>query len=105
MTDTALPGTPIVFHDHSCRVQIGRYAKDRLAISLMDAHIGEPIARAAANLPDEMLAADEVCLKSWGENEGLAEILMASGIVQDTGRRAWAGRVSVPVCRLVGRGA
>ncbi len=46
------------------------------------------------------MAADEVAIKTYSEGEGMLEALLEAGVVEDTGRKAWAGRMQVPICRV-----
>lgn len=92
----------VTFKGWICRVRQGQYDNGRVALQLIDAEDGSPIAKATVNLPDVPLADDEVAIKDYSENEGMKASLIEAGIIEDTGKRAWAGRVEVPVCRLVG---
>lgn len=90
----------VSFNGWACRVQKGRYGNGRLSLQLVDAEDGSPVATASVNIPEAKLAADEVAIKSYGENEGVLPALEAAGIIERTGRTAWAGRVQIPVCRV-----
>ncbi len=89
---------PVHFQSWTCRVQQASYDNGRIALRLVDEE--GPVATATVNLPEEPLAADEVAIKTYSENEGMLESLLDAGIVEDTGRKAWAGRVQVPICRV-----
>lgn len=75
------------------------YSNGRLALQLIDAE--GPVSVATVNIPEYNLKADEVLIKSWGENEGMLEFLVSNGIVEDTGRVALSGYVKANVCRLL----
>jgi hypothetical protein len=61
-------------------VSILQYANDRSAIQLNDPN-GFPMAKASVNLPDEPCPEGHCYLKTYSENEGIAEDLIAGGIV------------------------
>jgi hypothetical protein len=62
---------------------------------------GEPFGTATVNLPDAELEPDEVCIKTWGGNEGMLDFLVRNGIVEPTGRTVQTGFVDAPVCKLI----
>lgn len=79
--------TLVKFHGWSCLVQKRQYGNGNLALLLVDAETGEPIAKATLNpWEDVVLAADEIVVKDYSENEGMLEALTAAGIVEQTGR-------------------
>jgi hypothetical protein len=82
-------------------LQKNSYSNGRLAIQLIDAEDGEPVAIATVNLPEHELAPDEVFIKDWSENDGMVEFLVENGIVEYTGRRVPTGYTSAAVCRLL----
>jgi len=75
------------------------YDNGRLALVLMDAD--GPIATATVNIPEQALGPDEVCIKTWSENEPMLAFLVENGIVQDTGNRAPAGFAEAAICKLL----
>lgn len=90
----------VQFMGETCDVVFARYGNGRIAIQLITAN-GEPWARATVNLPAEPLGADEVFIKDYSENEGMLDVLVAAGVVEDTGVRVDSGWVTVPVARLL----
>ena len=80
-------------------VQWGRYPNGRVAIQLVDEE--GPVATATVNVPEADLAADEVCIKDYGENAGVLDLLVLMDVVVPTGRRILTGFVDVPVARLL----
>lgn len=62
---------------------------------------GESIARASVYLEDEHPADDEVIIKGWSENEGMAAALQAAGIIGPELRRLPAGHVHATVHKLL----
>ncbi len=87
------------------RVELRSYVvKQALAVCLVDAYSGEPVATLSCNLPEHAatLAAGEFFCKVWGGNEDLVADLLASGLFEDTGRRVPTGFVRAQVWRLAG---
>lgn len=76
-----------------------KYANGRTAIQLMHDEEG-PIAIATVNIPDAELAADEVIIKDYSENEGMAEFIEENNIGKPTGRFVKSGYVTCPVFKL-----
>ena len=88
------------FRDWDCIVQKRQYENGRPALRLIDAEDGSPITSATVNLPDKRLGKNQVLVKSYSENEGLLEALVAAGVVKPTGQMVRSGFVEVPVCEL-----
>lgn len=89
------------FADEPCTVLRGQYANGGIALRLVVTATGEPMATATLHLPGVALAADEVIVKTYNENTGLLDALVAGGIVTPTGRTAATGFHSAPICRLL----
>lgn len=69
------------FAGYVCVVNVTTYVKPKNnAIQLLDANDGSSVTVASVN-PDFMLPDGEVAIKSWSENEGMANCLMAAGII------------------------
>jgi len=90
------------FRDWVCRPVWTEYANGRMALRLVDAETGEPIATASVNVPEEPLAEDEICIKTWSENEGMEESLVAANIIKPAHRYIKLGWVTGYICRLTG---
>jgi len=74
----------IVFYKDPVDISFQQYANGRAAISLSalnEYRDREPIATATVNLPDEPCPQDEVFVKDWGENEGMAGFLFRAGVI------------------------
>jgi hypothetical protein len=67
----------------------------RLAVQLL-CEDGEPFATVSVNVDGVRLATDEFVFKTYSENEGLLEVMLAAGFVELTGQCAEIG----PICRL-----
>ena len=74
---------------------------DRLAIQAV-CEDGEPFGMITVNLPEAVLADDEICVKVWSENSMWVPQLLAQ--LKDkfvpTGREVRTGFVSAPVYRV-----
>jgi len=90
--------TTVRFLDTDCTVQKRQYANGRVALSLVDEE--GPVATATVNLPNVPLGKNQVLIKSYAENEGMLDALVASGVVKPTGETVRSGFVEVPVCEL-----
>lgn len=82
-------------------LEFNKYANDRTAIQLMSETEG-PIAMATVNIPDATLAEDEIIIKDYSENEGMAEFITENNIGTPTGRYVSSGFVTCPVFKLNG---
>lgn len=78
-------------------VRTDRYVHGGLAVELY-CEDGEPYATVSINVPGVPLPADEFVFKTYSENEGLLEAMLAAGVVELAGRDTDLG----PVCRLTG---
>lgn len=77
-------------------VQTDQYVHGGLAVQLVDESDGMPFATVSIKVPDVTLKDDEFVFKTYSENEGLLEQLLAAGAVERTGRSVPIG----PICRL-----
>ncbi len=93
----------VTFAGFRCRLRLTHYQPGgRTAIQLVDAIDSLPVATASVNLPAQPLAADEVAIKSWSENEGLLDVLPRAGIVALPHRFVATSHMArVPICRLL----
>lgn len=90
----------VKFRDWNCVVVKREYDNGRPALQLIDAEDGSPIARATVNLPDVELGPNQVIVKSYSENEGMLEALVAADVALPV-RMIRTGFVEVPVCELM----
>jgi hypothetical protein len=79
----------------------GSYANGQIALLLRDATTGEPVAKATVAV--EFPPNPSVVLKTWSENAGMAETLLAAGITQGSclGHRE-CGHAKAEVWKLAG---
>ena len=74
---------PLVqFKEWKCVLEVGQYGNGRVALSLVDAYDYSPIAKATVNLPDYPLAPNQVHIKNYSENAGIAEALEQAQVVR-----------------------
>ena len=86
--------------DEPVVIVIDKYTNNgRPAISLF-ATDGEPIARVTVNIPDAPLGKREILIKDYSENEGILNWMVASGLVEDTGKVIPAGHAVVNIVRM-----
>lgn len=72
----------VTFQDTVCVLTFDRYNNNnRTAITLYEEETGEPFMHATVNLPAD-LNDDEVFIKNYSENEGIAEALTEAGIIK-----------------------
>lgn len=88
-----------------CTALLRSYANGRPAVVLVHSSDQSPVACATVNLPDVALAADEILVKDYSENQGILAALVAAGIVITTGRTVSCGFAQAHVCRLLTRDA
>ena len=91
----------IKFGGIRCIVSKEKYSRGGTALVLNDETDGEVVCVATINIPGAKLAADEVVIKDYSENEGILETLESAGVIARTGRTVKAGFVDVPVCKLL----
>lgn len=97
-----MPGHQVQFRGWRCRVERASYGHtDRIALTLSDVEDGEPVAVATINLPELALAADEVVIKDYSENEGMLATLVTAGVISAPLRAIPLQYVTVYVCRCL----
>lgn len=68
------------FCDLDCYIQVHSYnSTGAPALQLINPEVG-PVATATVNMPDIALEADEVLVKDYSENQGMAKAFEAAGI-------------------------
>ena len=96
-----MPFPTVTFHEWTCVPSFPRYRQGGgVAIELLDAEDGCPVATATIN-PTTPIPEGHVAVKTWSENAGIPEALVAARIVEDTGRRIPCGYTSAALCRLL----
>ncbi len=86
------------FQGKKLKVNRLKYGNDRTALELT--YRGQPWVVATTNLPDEVIADDEVILKNYSENAGVLDALVIAGVVSAVVRYANDNRM-FPICKLL----
>lgn len=93
----------VKFKQWNCKPVKAFYGNGRIAIQLIDAEDGEPIATATINIPDEDIKDDEVIIKDYSENEGMLNALLEADIIEPAHRVTSSGYVfNIPICKFKG---
>lgn len=72
----------------------GWYSNGRLAVSIR-AFDGTPVGKVTVNLPNAPCPEGEAYVKSYAENEGLAEELLRLGLIEGPTHRVGVGYIVV----------
>jgi hypothetical protein len=80
-------------------IQFHTYPNGRQAIQLVDPEDGCPNCVASVNLPDEPCPEGHCYLKTYSENEGIAEDLIEAGIVSNP--VAFSVQLGAPLVRIL----
>jgi hypothetical protein len=91
----------VKFLQWECYLVFARYANGRLAIRLMDINDHDEVATATVNIPNVILAENEIIIKDYSENDGMLAALVYGGIVKNPHRYCTTGFVSCPICKLI----
>lgn len=84
---------------HQGSIETGRYRHGgRMSVLLIVN--GEDYAMLSVNIPSVDLAANEFLFKTYSENEGLLEAMLAAGVIAVIGPEHTAAG-PMPVCRLL----
>lgn len=71
------------------------------AIELVMVDDGELFCTLTCNIPGTILADNEILVKTWSENEEVAECALASGLFKDTGKRVSTGFVQAQIWEVL----
>lgn len=93
--------TRVQFRDWECLVLKRQYGNGRVALQLVDAEDGSPVATATVNLAGMALGPNQVAIKDWSENEGMLAALVEAAVVRPVGKTVKLGFVEIPVCELL----
>lgn len=93
----------VKFLDYDCVVRFSNYASNnRTAIQLFVEETGEPMCTASVNLVDEPITEDEIAIKDYSENSGIARVLSRAGIIaHEPLRYVNSGHVTIPIYKLL----
>ena len=91
----------IRFMKWNCGIKVVKYIEpNNLALQLINIDDGSPIIMASVN-PEFKLNENEIAIKSWAENDGVADILMKAGIISDIKRIIILGHAEATVHDLL----
>lgn len=76
------------------------YQNKRLALLVVDSKTKESVGTLTINVPDIDVPADEFAIKTWSENEELAEVAYNTGWFDDTCKRSKSGYAIVEFWRF-----
>lgn len=79
----------------------GWYEDGTRGIQLIVVEDGSPFGKLTVSVPGTKLADDEILVKTWSENEPLAQAILPLGFFEDTGKRVRTGRVEAHVWRVL----
>lgn len=87
----SLPRDYITISGYRCYIEYKRYSNTNIAMRALsaeenpstDLYIGEPITILTVNISAALMPA-EVVIKSYGENEGMLDIIKETGLLRDT---------------------
>jgi hypothetical protein len=93
----------IKFKQWKCTLEYAEYSNGRTAITLIGTgeKLGEPIAVATVNMPDNHMEEGEVAIKDYAENDGVLLALQKAGIVSEPKRFIPSVHVIIPVVKLL----
>lgn len=88
---------------HKWTPVLHKYPNKRTAIKYESLENGYPgqECMATVNIPDEPLENDEVIIKSYSENEGIYDLMVAAEHISPAVRYITTGFVTCPVCKLL----
>lgn len=81
-------------------ISLGKYENGRTVIQLNDAIDGHPYAVATVNMPNVLLADNEVLIKDYSENQGVLDFLIKYNVVTPTPNGVQSGFVWLPLAIL-----
>jgi len=89
----------VQFKKWNCSISFGKYSNGRTALQLVQD--GELIAVATVNIPEAKISENEVIIKSWSENAGMADNLIEAKIIGPIKAYVTTGFVAATVHELL----
>jgi hypothetical protein len=86
----------------SCFLIKRTYSNGRIGILLQDNNPEDqsPIATVTVNIPGIYLEDDEIIVKDYTENKGMANWLAKNGLAEFIGKSAHSGYITAPIMKL-----
>lgn len=97
MKDAIIIKNNFKFRDENLKIVQSSYVQGGNPAWVLSDDTGEQYITATVNLPG--LAPDELAIKTYSENEGLLEALLAADVIELPHRWVASGFVSIPVVR------
>jgi len=88
------------FKKHRLDFRRSTYSNGRPAIIVVEPKTGEEWAVLTCNLVDVNIPDGEFAVKTWSENEKIAEACFKTGIFEDTGKRMSNGFVNAEIWKM-----
>lgn len=89
------------FKEWDVKPVFGKYLNGQNSIQLVDPNDGCPVATASVALEGLDIREDQVAIKDYSENEGMAKTLVDAGIIGDCVARVPSGFVTIPIHELL----
>jgi len=89
--------------NEECRLVLREYHDGTPALCIESVEWPEPVATVSSNLGDHMqacLGEDEIFVKTYSENEGIYDDLIAAGVLTDCGKSAFNGFADFPIAKI-----
>ena len=84
-----------------CRIVKQKYpGNDQIALQLIT-NEGHPVATATSCLVNYPFGSDQTAIKNYSENQGILEVLLSAGIIQDTGISVQSGYCLYPIVKVL----
>ena len=91
----------VTFNNWDCILEKKTYPNNRIALQLIDAEDGSPVAMVTVNLPNEQLNDNEVLIKDYSENEGMYQALVDAKVISEAISYVQSGFVEIPKCKIL----
>ena len=78
-----LDGYKFEYRGETVRVKLERYVNKRMRIDIVNSD-GVPMATLTTNVPEQKLKDREIIVKTWSENENIAQTVLGLGLFENT---------------------
>ena len=90
----------VQFKEWPCKIVLGMYGNKRVAMQLIHAVSGLPVAKATINIPEAELGNGEAFIKDYSDNEGMKKMLTDAGAITPLGTWWHSGWIDVERVRI-----
>ena len=92
----------VKFKEWNCIAKFANYnSNNRVAIQLVEETTREPIATDSVNLTNVILKENQIAIKDYSENEGMAKALQKAGIIGELKSINYSGHVKIGIYELL----